>query len=105
MKLLFLFCLLSPDGIQALLVPLAQDPQCILFLDLRHLVPVADSRQRSIHINNHWAQVVQRNSRATFSAEIEALWLAGLCRFSGGEVQVLLGRLGLRLGLLRVLGG
>jgi hypothetical protein len=51
--------LLIPQHIHPQLISLPQDSQRILPLNLRHVSPIADSRQRAILIHNQRAQVVK----------------------------------------------
>jgi hypothetical protein len=53
-----------PQRLPPQLIPLPQYPQRILPLDIRHLSPITNPRQRAVFVDNQRAHVVQFDGAA-----------------------------------------
>lgn len=62
-----------PQCLHTQLIPLSQYPQCILSLDLCHLLPVRNATQRAIAIDDHGAEVVEFDRVAAAHIELHRL--------------------------------
>jgi len=66
-RLLFV---LGPQRCHAQLVPLSQYPQCILSLDIRHLLPVRNATQCTVAIDDHGPEVIKLDALPAAHVEL-----------------------------------